>query len=55
MYVSDLLQIIAENTARYSGGKHIETRLVDILYPPKKETRTKEQIIDLIKGKLDSL
>lgn len=51
-YVTDSLKAIAENTARYAGGGYIKARYVDIIHPKPQETRTADEIIGHMKGKL---
>ena len=46
IYVSDTLQIIAENTARFvEGGKHPTKRYFDVAY---KNTQKEEEAEDII-------
>lgn len=55
VYISDVLRIISENTAKYSGGSYAKVRYLELIDPPKKETRTPEEIIKNIKEKLKGL
>ncbi len=52
VYISDVLRIISENTAKYSGGSYVKVRYSELIDPPKKETRTSEEIIENIRNKL---
>lgn len=52
VYVTDSLKYILENTARLSGGVHIESRYCDVIDPKPEETRTSEEIISSIKEKI---
>ena len=44
MYVTDCLQVIAKNTARYAGGGYIQARFADIIDRKPQDTRTGEEI-----------
>ncbi len=55
IYVTDSLKAIAENTSKYAGGSYMRIRFADILNPKPEETRTPEEIISGIKGKLAKL
>lgn len=58
VYVTDALQVIAENTSKFGGGKYLQARYADMALPPvpkKEETRTAEEVIDGIKDKLRKL
>lgn len=55
IYVTDSLKMISENTSKYAGGSSFNMRYWDIIKKPVNETRTSEEIIDGIKGKLKSL
>lgn len=52
MYITDALRIIAENTAKQVGGSYIKARYDEIVNPPKEETRSADEIIGNIRGKL---
>lgn len=52
VYVTDMLRMIAENTARSSGGSYTKKRFVDVVTPQKPETRTKEDVIERMKSVL---
>lgn len=45
VYITDALQVIAENTARMVGGKAMTTRWEELLNPKPKDTRTGEEIV----------
>lgn len=60
IYVTDALKVIAENTAKQSGGYTMNIRYADMIKkdkvkPEKEETRTADEIIDHIKGKMKDL
>ena len=45
-----MLQIIAENTAKFAGGKTITKRFIDLIEPKPQDTRSGDEIaIDFIK------
>ena len=44
-YTAEALRMICANTARFAGGNYIEQRYVDLIDPPKEDTRTEEEII----------
>lgn len=49
-YITECLQVIANNTAKYAGGNIIKKRYYDIVNPKPKDTRTGEEIAaDVIK------
>ena len=52
VYVTDALKVIAENTAKFSGGGYLKTRYYDVINPRPEETRTPEEIVSSIKAKL---
>lgn len=54
-YFADCMRIITENTAKASGGTYVTARLEDILYPKPVDTRTAEDIIGGIRGKIDTM
>lgn len=54
-YVTDVLKIMLEDVARHMGGSYVQVRFADIMNPPKKETRTAEEVINNIKDKLGKL
>lgn len=52
-YVTDVLKMIAENTAKMSGGNYTKIRYLDIIDPPKEEKRSAGEIINSIRSKLE--
>ena len=44
IYVTDALRIVAENTARYTGGNCIKARYIDVVEPKRQDDRTCEEI-----------
>lgn len=54
-YITDTLRLMTENTAKQAGGSYIKARYIEIVDPPKEETRTAEEVIDRIKTKLARL
>lgn len=54
-YVTRCLRLIAENSAKLSGGSYIKMEYEDIIKPRKIETRTSEEIINDIRQKLEKL
>lgn len=44
IYVTDALRVVAENTAKFVGGRSIEKRYIDVIEPKKKDDRTCEEI-----------
>lgn len=48
-YMTDCLQIMTENTAKFAGGRYMTMRFSDIIDPPKEDTRTPDEIIAKIK------
>ena len=55
IYATDALKMIAENTSRLAGGTSPRLRYYDLIKPPIKETRTSEEIIGNIRGKLKEM
>jgi len=55
IYVTDALKTITENTAKYAGGSYIKGRYFDLEGPKPLETRTPNQIIQQIKGKIKKI
>lgn len=58
IYTTDSLKIIAENTAKFGGGRTLTVRyaeLIGLAEPEKEETRTSEEIIGGISDKLRKL
>ena len=52
IYYADVLRTLTEITARIGGGDFAVTPLAELLYPKPEETRTAEEIIEHIRGKL---
>lgn len=52
IYASDALMVIANNTAVYPHASTIGRRYLDIVQPPKEETRTADEVISHMKSKL---
>lgn len=55
IYVTDSLKMISENTSKYAGGSSFSVRYSDLIKKPVNETRTSEEIINGIKGKLKKI
>lgn len=55
MYMTDALRVIGENTAKYAGGSYLKARWADIINPPKEDTRTADEIIALVKKRLEEV
>lgn len=55
LYATDALKLIAENTAKFSGGNYMKLRWADIINPPKKESRTADEIIEHMKKRLEGV
>lgn len=45
VYVTDILKIIAENTAKFCGGSVPTVRYADLIEPKPKDTRSTEEVI----------
>ena len=52
VYVTDVLKILAESTAKYSGGSYMKIRYYDLIQPKPEESRTPEEIIGNMKEKI---
>lgn len=50
--MTDVLKILAENTARYASGSYMKSRYYDLIHPKPEETRTPEEIIGNMKDKI---
>ena len=50
--MTDALKILAENTAKYSGGSYMKIRYYDLIQPKPEENRTPEEIIGNMKEKI---
>lgn len=44
IYITDSLKILMENSAAKNGGKYIAKRYIDLIDPPKEETKTCAEI-----------
>lgn len=55
VYLTDVLKIIGENTAKYAGGSYMKARYLDITNPKPQETRTPDEIIAHMKQKITSV
>ena len=55
VYITDALQIMGSNTARFVGGGEMSKRYMDLAYDFDNETRTEEEIKSHIKDKLNAL
>ena len=55
IYVTDSLKMIAENTAIPNGGKVFSKRYAEFTEKKPEETRSSDEIIDSIQGKLQRL
>lgn len=49
VYVTDALRFAVENISRIGGGMTLQSRYIDLVNPPKAETRTAEEIIDHVR------
>lgn len=55
IYASDALMVLANNTAVYPHAQTIGKRYLEIVDPPKEETRTADEVIAHIKKKLEEV
>ena len=55
LYYGECLRMIAKNTAQFVGGAYIEAHLSDILEPKPVDNRPADDIISVIKEKINSL
>ena len=55
IYISDALKQISENTAKFGGGGYMKIRLAEIIFPKPADTRTHEEVVEHIRGKLREL
>ena len=53
--MTDALKILAENTAKYSGGSYMKIRYYDLIQPKPEENRTPEEIIGNMKEKIERI
>lgn len=49
IYAADAARITAENVSRIGGGMTLQSRYVDLILPPKEETRTAQEVIDHVR------
>ena len=47
-----MLKVMTENTSKQAGGAYAKIRFVDIIDPPKQDTRTEEEVINTLMDKL---
>ncbi len=52
LYVAETLRCISESTAKFAGGPYMTAKWADIIDPKPIETRTPEQVIDRVLGRL---
>ncbi len=52
IYYADMLRALTQAVASIGGGDFAVTPLAELLYPKPEETRTEEEIIEHIRGKL---
>lgn len=49
-YITDILMVVTENTAKYAGGSYVTTKFTDIINPAPIDTRTGGEVAaDIIK------
>lgn len=56
VYITDALQVIADNTMRFNGGSRMSKRFYDVAYaekPVKEQEETADEIILRMKGKIN--
>ena len=51
-FITDELYYLNNNVVNMTGGSKMQKRFYEILYPPKEDTRTADEIITNIKNKL---
>ncbi len=49
IYATDAARITADNVSRIGGGMTLQRRYVDLIIPPREETRTAQEIIDHVR------
>lgn len=49
IYAADAARITAENVSRIGGGMTLRSRYVDLILPPREETRTAQEVIDHVR------
>ena len=56
-FISEELKVITKNTATWEGSEVMSMNFYEFLHreDPKPETRTKEEIVEDMKSKLDAL
>lgn len=52
IYYADVLRALTGTVAAIGGGEFAVTPLADLLYPKPEDSRTEEEIIEHIRGKL---
>lgn len=52
VYTAEALRIMTENTAKYAGGGYMKQKYSDMVNPKPEETRTGQEIIDMMKNKI---
>ena len=52
VYTAEALRIMTENTAKYAGGGYMKQKYSDMINPKPEETRTGQEIIDMMKNKI---
>lgn len=55
VYITEALRFISENTAKYTGGGYIKVKYTDIINPRPEEKRTRTEIIDQMKLRLQQI
>lgn len=52
VYTAEALRIMTENTAKYAGGGYMKQKYSDMVNPKPEETRTGQEIIEMMKQKI---
>lgn len=52
LYIAETLRSISESTAKFAGGSYMAAKWADVTNPKPEETRTPEQVINHVLGKL---
>lgn len=52
LFVAEGVRMISESSAKYAGGPYMALKWADVLNPKPVETRTPEQVIDHVLGRL---
>ena len=55
VYMADCVRLIAENTAKFSGGGYISVRYNDVINPKPVKTQSPEEVISNVKTHLSRL